>query len=366
MPRIGWGAARAFSFALYYSGGLWAFRRLDRSRRPGPRCTVLNYHRVFRAPLGYHDIAVAPDTFRKHLDHMLRHDYGFLSLAQYEEYLAGERVLERDSVVLTFDDGYRDNYTAAFPLLRESRIPAAVFLCTGPVETGVPLWWDRVEEAVRGGRSVGMRSLGSDPDIPGQVASLYVDGLTGSDRSASVAIGRLVDTLKALPAAERQRAIAALERQIPPAGDTSSIMMTWGMVREMHEAGVAFGAHSVTHPAFSELTPESARAEIEGSRRSIEEHIGAPVTAFAYPYGKEGFFDDSTIDALKASGIRWAYTTVNGRNEPGADPYVLRRDGMRDVPAYVLAVRLAGVFELPALARLRARIERGPATRPDQ
>jgi peptidoglycan/xylan/chitin deacetylase (PgdA/CDA1 family) len=361
MPRIGWGAARVFSFALHYSGGLWLFDRLDRRRRPGHRCTVLSYHRIAWEPLGYHDIAVAPRTFRRHLEYLRRRGYGFLSLAQYEEYLEGRRALDRDCVLLTFDDGYRDNHTAAFPLLREFDVPAAVFLCTGSIESGVPLWWDRVEDAVRRGRRAGVRSLGSGRDVPTQAAALFLGGLVAGDRRASRAIGNLVDLLKDLPAAERGRTIAALEREVPP-GDAVDLMLTWDMAREMRDAGIGFGAHSVTHPAFSQLSEEDARREIVESKRCIEDHLDAEVTAFAYPYGKEDYFGGPAIDALKASGIRWAYTTENGRNGPHADPYTLRRDGMRDVPAYVLAMRLAGVFEHPLLGRLRSRVEKRPAT----
>jgi hypothetical protein len=119
MAKAGWRIARTLSALLYFTGGLWLFERLDRGRRPEPRCTVLSYHRIARDPLGYHDIAVAPATFRKHLEYMLRHGFRFLSLSQYHEYLAGERPLDGDSVLITFDDGYRDNFTNAFPILQE-------------------------------------------------------------------------------------------------------------------------------------------------------------------------------------------------------------------------------------------------------
>jgi hypothetical protein len=200
------------------------------------------------------------------------------------------------------------------------------------------------------------------PDIPKRIAQGLVRCLRGNDGAASRAVGAVIDQLKALPSEQRDRIVAAMESVWPPRRQ-DDLLVTWNMVREMHAAGVGIGAHSVTHPDFSRITRETAVLEAGGSKRSIEEHLGVQVDSFAYPYGKETYYDPAAIDAVKECGFRWAFTTENGRNEPGADPYTLRRDGMRDVPAYMLAVRLAGVFERPMLRRLRWLAEgRRPTT----
>jgi peptidoglycan/xylan/chitin deacetylase (PgdA/CDA1 family) len=356
MPNTGWRLARAASLALYYSGGLRAFQRLDRKQRPGPRCTVLTYHRIAWDALGYHDLTVAPRTFRSHLEYMQLRGYRFLSLKEYEEYLAGRRPLDGDSVLLTFDDGYRDNYAAAFLVLRELGIPATVFLCTGPMESGLALWWDRVESVVRELRRGGVRTVAADPDVPEWVSALLRRSLVGSDRRASLALGTLIDLLRERPADELERVVAALERETP-AVDGRGLMLTWEMAREMRAGGVAFGAHSVTHPDFSQLSAQTMMSEILESKRCIERHLDCEVTSFAYPYGKTGHLTEAMVESLMASGFRRAFTTENGRNDPHADPFALRRNGMRDVPPYVLAARLAGVFEHPALEGLRRRVE---------
>jgi peptidoglycan/xylan/chitin deacetylase (PgdA/CDA1 family) len=321
---------------------------------------VLSYHRVADERPGYRDIAVAPRTLRAHIDFLRRRGYSFLSLSEYEEYLSGSRALERDSVLLTFDDGYRDNYSAAFPVLREFGIPAAVFLCTGPIDEDRLLWWDRVAAAVRSLRAAGTRAVVEAGDLPPTAVDTLRRGLAGDDRQASLAIGDLVDSLKSLSAEARERALAALERPAPPSNG-GGLMLTWDMVREMRSGGIGFGAHSVTHPAFSDLSAEEARAEISGSVSAIERELGERVTAFAYPYGKEDFIDTSTAQWLRECGIRWAFTTENGWNGPETDPMALRRNGMRDVPAFVLAARMSGIFEHPMLSRLRSRVERRPS-----
>ena len=356
MPRTRWIAAQVASFILYYSGGLWVFERVNRKSTPGHRCLVVNYHRVASESPGYRDIAVNPATFRSHLEYMLGRGYQFLSLNDYQAYLAGELTLEGDSILLTLDDGYRDNYTAAFPILQELGVPAAVFLCTGSIETTTLLWWDRVARVVRSTRREGVHAVHANEGVPEQVWLMLERSLEGSDERASAMISKLVDWLKAQPADERERIIATMENAAPPSAE-EPLMLTWDMVREMHGEGISFGAHTVTHPVLSELTPEATRSEILESKRRIEDNLGTEVAAFAYPYGKGGYFNTSTVDALRAAGLRWAYTTENGLNTPQSDPYTLRRNGLRDIPRYFLAVRLAGVFEHPVLARLRSRIE---------
>lgn len=354
MAQRGWRIAQTLSAVLYYSGALWVFDRLDRLRAPGPRCTVLGYHRVASERVGYREICVAPETLRAHVRHLTTHGYDVLTLAEYTDYLAGRRRLTRDSVLLTFDDGYRDNFTEALPILRAAGVPATVFVVTGAIE-GPPLWWDRVAGAVRALRDAGATSLPGDVALIEPVAAMLADGLTGSDDAACTAIGAMIDHLKDLPAEERAGVLAALEG-LAPAHEVD-LMMTWAMLEQLRADGIDIGAHTVTHPMLSRLSADDARAEIEGSRHAVHQRLGIEATAFAYPYGKSEMFTDETVTLVGAAGFSLAFTTENGRDEPGTATYRLRRDGMRDVPAYVLAARLAGVFEHPALQWIRALIE---------
>lgn len=357
MQGLGWKLARILAFVMHYSGGLRLFERIDRGPRPEPRCTVIYYHRIASEPVGYRDVQVAPATFRAHIDHMRRRGYDFLSLEQYEAYLSGERHLARDSVVVTFDDGYRDNYTEAFPVLREAGVPAAVFLCVGPMEGGPMLWWDRIAGAVRTARSQHHLNSPEAEGVPADVQAQLARSRAGSDGQASAAISYIIDRAKRLGVEERARLLEALERESDSSSEGAPAMLTWDMVLEMELGGISFGAHSLTHPVFSQIGADEQSAELAGSKRIIEQRLGHAVTSFAYPYGKEGYFTDETTRLVTGVGFRWAYTTENGTNKIGADPLLLRRNGIRDVPVYMLAARLAGVFEHPVFAWPRRMFE---------
>lgn len=357
MANSSWRIARVLSFALYYSGALWLFERLDRGRKPGPRCTVLSYHRIADERVGYRDIAVSPEAFRNHIGHLTGRGYRFLTLHEYTEYIAGRLTLDCDSVLLTFDDGYRDNFAAALPILRAAGAHATIFVVTGAIEDGAALWWDRVTSIVRALRTSSDPVVDTAGGIPEGIARSLPEARGGDDRAACQAIASMVDAMKPLSATDREVVLVALEALVPslPALD---LMLTWDMLEKMREAGFDVGAHTVTHPMLSLVAVQEAVAEITGSKRMLEQRLGTPVTSFAYPYGKADMFTDETIIALENAGFACAFTTENGRDEPGAYPYRLRRNGMRDAPAYVLAVRMSGLFEHPALSRARSWIER--------
>jgi hypothetical protein len=134
---------------------------------------------------------------------------------------------------------------------------------------------------------------------------------------------RIVRDMNRVSLVEREAGMAPLRIATP---DGSAYLdpplMTWDEVREMRRAGMLVGAHTVSHPFLDELSPESARREIEVSIRTVTERLGEPVTLFSYPRGR---FKKDVKPWLRELGIEAAVTTELGRNSPGTDPYELRR-----------------------------------------
>ncbi|MFU8858759.1 MAG: polysaccharide deacetylase family protein, partial [Deferrisomatales bacterium] len=102
-------------------------------------------------------------------------------------------------------------------------------------------------------------------------------------------------------------------------------MLTWDQVREMAEAGMEIGAHTVTHPVLSLLTPERQEQEIRESVETLERRLGVRPRCFAYPNGRAEDFDDTTVSLLRSQGLEAAYTTILGTNSAASDPYRLKR-----------------------------------------
>ena len=325
----GLGATRALTRA----GDRWRVLRAEKGLSLGPRrrdpFLVLIYHRVNPTQSRFSIESAAPESFRRQMV-LLAHDYNVLPLDEIVRRLDVGDPLPPRTAAITFDDGYADNYTDAFPILRDLDLPATVFLTTGPVETGQSLWFDRVLRAFE-------RSPRERVALPGGEMSL---DLGDDDQRGREAI-RALYALMRLSNQERLAAVDRLVRDLGGEdGSPPTPMLSWDQVREMARAGITFGAHTVTHPILSRLSLSDAKAEIVESKRRIEEETGLPVTLFAYPVGRRSDYSPEVIRVVADAGFRAAFTTTPGANARGDDRFLLRRvkPWGEDVPSFALGL----------------------------
>ena len=110
-----------------------------------------------------------------------------------------------------------------------------------------------------------------------------------------------------------------------PRNDLTAPWMTWDMVREMHQAGIDFGAHTVTHPVLSKCTREQQTAEIQQSKSRIEQELGAPITAFSYPIGQPWSFTAESMRLTREAGFQYGFSFYPGFSTSQSDRFDLRR-----------------------------------------
>lgn len=218
------------------------------------------------------------------------------------------------AVAITFDDGYKDNYEVAYPILKEFNLPATIFLTTGVIGTGAALWHDKVFEAFR-------RTTVSSFESAGVSGSLK----TIQDKQQS--LNRFLRALRALSPNERDCQVEGLLKalNVDLSGELGALMLTWEEVCLMAKAGIEFGAHTVTHPILSRMEPDDARREIQQSRRTIEEMLQVPIRLFAYPNGSRLDYNDVTKEILRQENFLCAVTTIVGLNHADSDHFELRR-----------------------------------------
>lgn len=235
-----------------------------------------------------------------------------------------------NAVAITFDDGYRDNFENAFPILRRHGLPATVFLTSATVGSKELLWHDRLLDAFRETR----------------VASLHVDGetlpmLTPAQRRT--AVYACLRTLRRLDPRRRDEEVAGLAAALEVAEPDEHrwSKLTWEEVREMAGGGISFGAHTVNHPILTRIPHDEAVREILDSRDAIARGLGRPVNLFAYPNGGRADFDEEVKRAVRDAGFRCAVTAIPGSNDAATDPFELRRDTMWDPVPHMAVMRLA-------------------------
>ena len=289
-------------------------------------------------------LCVSPQNFEEHLA-VIREHYRplrFLDLAQP----SARRT--RGGIVITFDDGYRDNLLTAKPLLERYQVPATVFITTGYVGAHREFWWDELERLVL------------QPGTLPEELSLVVEGRTMRWQLGRCAeysqdayeLARRWSVLDASNSHARHRVYRELALMLRPLDERrrdvvlSQLRTIAGVASEprgTHRPLVAeevrelargpwidVGAHSRTHPVLAALPEETQREEIACSKASLEEMTQRPVPAFSYPYGSIGDVSAGTVAEVRKAGYSCACLTAAGRVSRVTDALRLPRLMVRD------------------------------------
>jgi peptidoglycan/xylan/chitin deacetylase (PgdA/CDA1 family) len=283
---------------------------------------ILNYHRVGNADETPFDSGVFSATAEQ-FDSQLAYLKRRFHMTTLEEVFAmiGGDAPRGTSVLITFDDGYLDNYTLAFPILRGHGVQAVFFLPTAFIGTGKLPWWDVIAYLVK--QSVKERIQIEYPEPV--IFDLPVDGR----KLASMQILRLF-TQPAMK--DPERFIADLEKACEvsrPRGGAERCFLDWEEARVMQQNGMAFGSHTHSHEILSKLSPELQREEARHSREILERELNQVVDILAYPVGLKHCYSADTVSALKQTGYRAAFSFYGGSNLPGEiQPFDIRRYGV--------------------------------------
>ncbi|MGB0909849.1 MAG: polysaccharide deacetylase family protein [Nitrospirales bacterium] len=267
--------------------------------------------------------------FKSHLDYLSAYCH-VLTLEEAVERLKYGDVPHR-AVVITIDDGYRDSYVNAFPLLKEKELPATVFLATSGIGTGHVLWHDRV---------CWMISHTTVPFLDGFGSRHRYELDTLEDRR--VAQNGVLWYLRTLNDQSRVQAIESLSSHLEVSGNPSPdfrLMLNWEEIKEMHGGGIRFGAHTVTHPILSKTSLPAVVDEIRESKVTIERNVGDTVTTFAYPSGRPEDYNAEIKKIVEEEGFACAVSTVRGNNFQGDDLFDLQRMGYWDQESGLFGLR---------------------------
>ncbi len=276
------------------------------------RLPILFYHRVLERPDPL--VPDAPDIrrFDIHMSTLAR----FCRVVSLDEGIARllDGRLRSRSVCITFDDGYRDNYLHALPVLRRHRLTSSFFIATGFLDGG-RMFCDTVIEAVRRfpPGEIDLEWFGLGRRMVGDVASRIrlIDELTGRIK--------YLDLEQRNDACDRLAALAA-----SPLPD--DLMMRSEHVREMHHAGMTIGGHTVDHPILCSIPNAEARRQVVANREALANITEAMPRFFAYPNGKPGTdYGLEHVRMVREAGYSSALTTVWGSAVPSSDPFQLPR-----------------------------------------
>jgi len=266
-----------------------------------------NYHRIGNESDTDYDpnvFSCTEESFNTHLEFIGR-NFKIITADELQSYIDATEEFQEKVALITFDDGYIDNYSVAFPILEKHAVSALFFLSTQFIyEDKVP-WWDELSfmlkktpckyaELLNQGRQIEIDKLNISATIRRVIRSFKLD----SSRSIEQKMEIMRSTLKVnIEDYQRER-----------------LFINWDMVKLMLRSGMKFGSHTCSHQILSHLSPTEQLYEVQRSKEIIENEINNSVKYFAYPVGGWNSFNQTTVSAVRTSDYLLSFTCEKGVN----------------------------------------------------
>ncbi|MFA5164092.1 MAG: polysaccharide deacetylase family protein [Candidatus Omnitrophota bacterium] len=284
---------------------------------PSPKLIVLTYHRIL-PDSGHNPLntAVSERTFIRHVEGVAR-KAGIISLSDAAEQCRTGRIKRALQAVISFDDGYSDNYGTAFPLLKRKGLPAVFSVSTGYIGAGRPLWDSDVIMRI----------------IRGNIGRIDAGGFTaarGMPESACSFAFRVFDELKSKDFTVIGKVLEFLVEKDPGYSNEEGHCMTWEQVKELSDAGMEIGSHAVTHRSLARIPFAEAEFEVNASKAEIEKRTGRRCAHFAFPFGSARDYNAGLIECVKKAGYGTCLLNIHGYNRMTDGVFALKRAIMEE------------------------------------
>lgn len=303
--------------SLHFSG----FLKLYSRAKLGNRVSILTYHRVIdkgrrKQTNSTAGIIVSERLFDMQMRSLQRHLHP-ISLDDFQAHVESGKPLPPRSCLVTFDDGWLDNYEIALPILKKHEIPATVFLPTNFISNDRTFWQEEMMKwltaLLRSGRKDSRARLAETLNTGKAPSSLttwdlrdYVTNL--KSQTYKEIFQKLEDVRSELG-----------QDKAPPHYDRH---MTWAQVLEMQDAGISFASHAMSHQILCRLSGAECRRELVSSRAVLEDKLGKSVRALAYPNGDH---DISVMQQARTAGYAIAFSTHSGLFDRKSNPLSIPR-----------------------------------------
>jgi peptidoglycan/xylan/chitin deacetylase (PgdA/CDA1 family) len=305
---------------LYYTGIL----HLVRFVRLRNKAVVLMYHRVLgqkekNRTFSHPGIIVDKNTFDRQMAY-LKKSFHVISEEDFLHHLKNDIPFPPNSCLITFDDGWQDNYTNAYPILKKQCLPATIFLATDYIGTGRQFWQEKLAAT--------LFSIYQQEKTE-SIVFLKKHGLKNIFRlpadSAKMEIRRFIARLKKLKSPELSTLLTTffnIETENLRGEENIDVFLNWDHVDEMYRNGISFGSHSVHHHILTGITHEELEEEIRLSRETISAHIGFSPKIFCYPNGN---YSDQIAEQVSDAGYLAALSTATGYVDHKSNLYAISR-----------------------------------------
>ncbi|SIT93720.1 Polysaccharide deacetylase [Pontibacter indicus] len=297
------------------------------------------YHRVAALETDIWRLAVSPTHFEEHLQ-ILSRNWRVIPLSELAEDLKNKK-LKKNSVAITFDDGYADNYLAAKPLLEKYQLPATFFVTSATIGQQVEFWWDELENII-------LQTEELPKNLKLEMGSTMLAYDLGPESRLTTALQqrqnqwkayvnepptlrcelylKIWQALRPLAQYEQQKCLQYLRNWAgidQPKVRRSYLSMGLEQLQCLSQSRYCeIGAHTVSHPDLTGLSLQAQTKEIRDNRHFLEKATGRKVTLFAYPYGR---YNNDTFSVVVSENIAAAVTTNGDLVKPTSHSMLLGR-----------------------------------------
>ena len=276
-------------------------------------------------------LKVSPQFLDQFIINLKSNGYDFITLDDmYKILLEGEKVEKK--IVLTLDDGYKDNYEVAYPIFKKHNIPFAIYLTTSFPEKKAILWWYILEDLIvqkdlielSDGRTFECRTKEEKEKVFLQLRSII---LTFEKENFLNSLGRLFAYYK-----------------IDWIAKTEALCLNWEEIIELSQDDLCtIAGHTKNHFAFNQLSEDEIIDEIVDANKLIEEKTGKKIEHFAYPFGSRHEVNQREVEIVKKLAFKTATTIRRG------SVYGAHKNHLMCLPRIMLTEN----FDMRSIGRMR-------------
>ena len=248
---------------------------------------------------------MTPETFESHIKWMMQHGQIISADKLYQ-------VSQHTRFMVTFDDGWKDNFRYAYPVLKEYTAPATIFLSTGNINERKLFWSEEIGILIQ--RSPSTKIEIADIlryEIKQILTSTnFTEKLSFDNKATNIPylLDRLIESLKRVTAEWRSKTLANIYKKlhVPHCADGSNYLLNWDEIRYLAYNGIMFGSHTHRHTLLDYVDKDVVDYELFTSKRILENKLEKQVNMFSYP---NGYFSNPCVkDSLRNHGYEYAFT----------------------------------------------------------
>ncbi|GHE89401.1 polysaccharide deacetylase family protein [Thalassotalea profundi] len=268
---------------------------------------AFNYHRIGDKEKNPFDRAIfscTQNAFEQQVIELKKH-FKIINTVELSKLIAHGEIVNDRFAVITFDDGYLDNFTEALPVLKKHKIPAVFYLTTELLESRQITWWDEIAYLLR-------KAHGMKYQLPNGTLEYTLE----KDNIDKI-IQRIMSEIKQTKNLSVLTALQDIRSKFPEArtkllAENHELFMGWEHAEELLKQGMEIGSHTLTHPILTQLEDEQHRKEIVESKAILEKRLNCTINSIAYPVGRYYCYDHNTFEYTAEAGYK-----IGFNNEPG-------------------------------------------------